>query len=231
MSIWILIIGTMGLSLIASWLVRSAYNRYSQVPASSGLTGAQLAQRILDANGISDVSIHATQGMLTDHYDPLNKRLVLSEQNYSGTSVAALGVAAHECGHAIQHQHAYAPLGWRMAAVNVTNIVASPWLLMAAMIGPAIGLMAPRTAILIFAIAYGVMMVFQLITLPVEFDATARAKRIVPQLGALADGEEMRGMSKVLDAAALTYVAAFISSLATFLYYALPLLMGRQSDD
>lgn len=226
----LLILLTAGLSLGASAMVRSAYAKYSQVPASSGMTGAQLAERILQVNGIHDVSIHPTPGMLTDHYDPTNKRLVLSEPNFYGTSVAALGVSAHECGHAIQHQKAYAPLQWRMAAVGLTNIVASPWVMMAAAIGPAIGLIAPRTALMFFAIAYGAMMIFQLITLPVEFDATKRAKAIVPQLNAVASGEEFKGMSKVLDAAALTYVAAFISALATFLYYALPLLLGRRND-
>lgn len=231
MALWIiLIVVTMGLSLIASGMVRSAYNRWSQVPASSGLTGAELAQRILQSNGIMDVSIHAAPGMLTDHYDPTHKRLVLSEQNFHGTSVAALGVSAHECGHAIQHQHAYAPLQWRMATVGLTQIVASPWLMMIAAMGPALGFLAPKTALFIFAIAYGAMMLFQLITLPVEFDATARAKRIVGELGAVADGEEFRGMSKVLDAAALTYVAAFISALASFLYHALPLLLGRREE-
>lgn len=231
MTFWILLLGTMALSLIAMAMVRSAYARYSQVPASSGMTGAQLAQRILDSNGIHDVTIHASPGFLTDHYDPSNRRLVLSEQNFHGTSVAALGVSAHECGHAIQHQHAYAPLQWRMAAVGITQIVASPWLMMLAMVGPAMGLIAPKTALIILAAAYGVMMLFQLVTLPVEFDATARAKRIVPELGAVAQGDEFRGMSKVLDAAALTYVAAFISSLATFLYYALPLLTGRRDEE
>ena len=156
---------------------------------------------------------------------------LLSEENYYGTSVAALGVSAHECGHAIQHQHAYAPLQWRMATVGLTQIVASPWLMMLAVIGPAFHIINTNTALLILAVAYGALMLFQLITLPVEFDATARAKRIVPQLGAVAAGEEYRGMCKVLDAAALTYVAAFISALATFLYYALPMLLGRRDED
>src|SRR6188768_1246102 len=137
---WLIFIGTMVLSGIAAARVRSAYAHYSQVPASSGLTGAQLAQRILDSSGIHDVTIQAMQGELTDHYDPSQKRLVLSEANYYGASVAALGVSAHECGHAIQHQHAYAPLQWRMAAVGITQIVASPWVLMLAMLGPVIGL-------------------------------------------------------------------------------------------
>jgi hypothetical protein len=164
----------MGLSLIAMGMVRSAYNRYSQVPASSGLTGAQLAQRILDANGISDVTIHAAPGTLTDHYDPTHKRLLLSEPNYHGTSVAALGVSAHECGHAIQHQHAYAPLQWRMAAVGITSIVASPWLMMVAVFGAYAHIIPGKTALMILSVAYGALMLFQLVTLPVEFDATAR---------------------------------------------------------
>lgn len=227
---WLILIGTMVLSGLAAMMVRSAYAKYSQLPAASGLTGAQLAQRILESNGIHDVSIHAMQGQLTDHYDPLHKRLVLSEANFHGTSVAALGVSAHECGHAIQHQQAYAPLQWRMAAVGITQFVASPWLLMLALLASAIGLIGTKTVILVLALSYGVMMLFQLITLPVEFDATARAKRIVPQLGAVAEGEEFRAMSKVLDAAALTYVAAFISTLAMFLYHALPLLMGRRDN-
>jgi Zn-dependent membrane protease YugP len=231
MGLWIaLVIGTLALSGIASMMVRSAYNRYSQVPASSGLTGAQLAQRILDSNGIHDVSIHATPGHLTDHYDPTQKRLVLSEENFHGTSVAALGVSAHECGHAIQHQRAYAPLQWRMAAVGITQIVANPLFLFGAIILASIGLIATKTALLLIALTYGVMMLFQLVTLPVEFDATARAKKIVPQLGAVADGDEFRGMSKVLDAAAMTYVAAFITSLAWFLYHILPFLIGRRDE-
>jgi Zn-dependent membrane protease YugP len=225
---WLILIGTMVLSGVAAMRVRSAYARYSQVPASSGLTGAQLAERILSANGIHDVSIHAMQGELTDHYDPTHKRLVLSEANYHGTSVAALGVSAHECGHAIQHQQAYAPLQWRMAAVGITQFVASPWILLIAVLGASMGLIATGTAILILSIAYGALMLFQLITLPVEFDATARAKKIVPEIGAMSGPEEFQGMSKVLDAAAWTYVAAFISVLATFLYY-VTILLGRRN--
>ncbi len=224
---WVIIIATMILSGIAAARVRSTYARYSQMPASSGLTGAELAQRILQSNGIHDVSIHAMPGQLTDHYDPTHKRLVLSEANYHGTSVAALGVSAHECGHAIQHKLAYAPLQWRMAAVGITQIVASPWVLMLAFMGPMIGLIAPSTAVMLLCVAYGILMLFQLITLPVEFDATARAKRIVPEMGAMSGPEEARGMAKVLDAAAWTYVAAFIGVLATFLYY-VTILMGRR---
>lgn len=212
--------GTLLLSLLASSRVRSAYARYSQVRASSGLSGAEVARRILDLNGIYDVTVHATEGHLTDHYDPSNKRLVLSEENYHGTSVAALGIAAHEAGHAIQHKQAYGPLQWRMAAVGITQ-VASQAILWIPLIGGFTGLIPFKIAIAIMALAFGVMMLFQLITLPVEFDATARAKRILAQTRAVAPGPETQAMNSVLDAAALTYVAAFISSLSWFLYHLL----------
>ncbi|WP_395736826.1 zinc metallopeptidase [Prosthecobacter sp.] len=218
--------GTMALSVYASWRVKSAYARYSQVPALSGLSGAQIAQRILDLNGIRDVTIHAVRGQLSDHYDPSNKQLMLSEENYYGTNVAALGVAAHECGHAIQHQQLYAPLQWRMAAVGITTI--------AGQIIPFMGMgllwLMPRIALPVLAVCFGIVMVFQLITLPVEFDATARAKRVLASTGAVAPGAETAAMSSVLDAAALTYVAAFISALGQFLYYVMIMLGGRRND-
>ncbi len=214
------------LAMLASWRVKSAYAKYSQVPASSGLSGAQVAQRILDLNGIRDVSIHATQGLLSDHYDPANKRLVLCEENYYGTNVAALGVAAHECGHAIQHQKLYAPLQWRMAAVGITTIAGN----IIPFVGMGLLYFAPKIALPILALAFGIVMVFQLITLPVEFDATARAKQILAHTGAVAPGAETAAMSRVLDAAALTYVAAFIASLGTFLYWMMHIL-GSQRDE
>lgn len=221
-----IIILTILLSVYASFKVSSNYRKYSLVPASSGMTGAEVAQRILDLNGIRDVTIHATPGHLSDHYDPSNRRLVLSEENYYGQSVAALGVSAHECGHAIQHKQLYAPLQWRMAAVGITT--------MAGNIIPIVGLIgfyvAPKIAIPILAAAFGIVMVFQLVTLPVEFDATARAKKILTSTGAVAPGAEFDAMSKVLDAAALTYVAAFLSALAQFLHYAM-MLMGQRRDD
>jgi Zn-dependent membrane protease YugP len=218
--------GTMALSVFASWRVKSAYARYSQVPARSGLTGAQMAQRILDLNDIHDVTVRATRGQLSDHYDPSNKQLMLSEENYYGTSVAALGVSAHECGHAIQHQQLYAPLQWRMAAVGITTI--------AGQIIPFVGMgllwLMPKVALPVLALCFGIVMLFQLITLPVEFDATARAKRVLASTGAIAPGAETAAMSSVLDAAALTYVAAFISALGQFLYYVMIMLGGRRND-
>jgi hypothetical protein len=223
--IWIIFIGTMLLSGLASLMVRRAYSRYSQLASSSGMTGAETAARILRRAGLTDVSIHSQPGTLSDHYDPAHRRLVLSDENYHGTSVAAIGVAAHEAGHALQHQALYAPLQWRMAAVGITNA--------SGMIIPVVGLfggflLGPKLALLIMAVAMGIVMLFQLITLPVEFDATARAKRMVADMGLVAPGEEMDGMNKVLNAAALTYVAAFIAAFAQFLYYAVQLMNRRE---
>ncbi len=223
----LIMLGTTALAMWASWRVKAAYNRYSQVPAMSGLSGAQIAQRILDLNNIHDVEVVPTHGLLSDHYDPQNKKLVLCEENFYGTNVAALGVAAHEAGHAIQHKQLYAPLQWRMAAVGITTMAgqAIPF------IGFGLFYLAPKIAIPALAICFGIVMVFQLITLPVEFDATARAKRILAHNGAVAPGQETESMGKVLDAAALTYVAAFISSLATFLYYILQMMGGRRDEE
>lgn len=223
----LIFVGTLLISLFATWRVRSAYSKYSQVRASSGMTGAEIAQRILDRSGITDVTIQSQPGTLTDHYDPSHKRLVLSEDNFHGTSVAALGVSAHECGHAIQHQQAYAPLHWRMAAVGITNI-ASQVVMWLPLIGGLFMGMKPGLMISIMAIGWGVMMLFQLITLPVEFDATARAKRILAETGALAPGAETDGMNRVLNAAAMTYVAAFITSLVYFLFYLMRMLGDRR---
>jgi len=226
----LLFLGTMALSLLASWKVKSAYNRYSQVRASSGYTGAQVAQRILDLNNIRDVTIHSAPGHLIDHYDPSNRRLVLSDENFHGTSVAALGIAAHECGHAIQHKQLYAPLQWRMAAVGITQIASQVvmWIPIVGMFG---GFFPYKLAITIMAVGFGIMMLFQLVTLPVEFDATARAKKVLASTGAVSMGGEYNAMSKVLDAAALTYVAAFVSSLGYFLYYILQMTAGRSDEE
>jgi Zn-dependent membrane protease YugP len=223
----LIFLSTMALSLFASWRVKSAYKKFSQVPASSGMTGAEIAHRILEISGISDVSVHSQPGTLIDHYDPSHRRLVLSEDNYHGTSVAALGVSAHECGHAIQHQQMYAPLQWRMAAVGITGI-ASQIVMWVPIVGGIFLGMRPGLMITIMAIGFGILMLFQLITLPVEFDATARANRLIAQTGAVAPGAETDGMNKVLGAAAMTYVAAFISSLTYFLVYLLRMLEDRR---
>ena len=226
----LLFVGTMGLCLWAAARVKSVYRRYSQVPASSRATGAQVAAAILQRAGIRDVEIVAQEGMLGDHYDPMHKRLVLSVENYQGSSLAALGVAAHECGHAIQHQQAYAPLHWRMAAVGVTNF-ASQIVMWLPLIGMFTGFLSGYTGLWIMAAGWGVIMAFNLITLPVEFDASTRAKRVLAEMGFIGTDEEMAGVRKTLDAAAWTYVAAFITTLAYFLYYLLPLILGGRSRE
>lgn len=223
MTFWILIIATMALSLVAAARVKSVYNRYNRGSVISGLTGAQAAHLIMRRAGIHDVEITHQDGMLGDHYDPLHKRLVLSSENYHGSTPAALGVAAHECGHAIQHQQAYAPLQWRMAAVGVTTY-ANHLVLWIPLLGILTGLLQPVVAGGLMAIGWGVIMMFNLVTLPVEFDASRRAKLVLRELDLIAPGHEALGVNKVLNAAAWTYVAAFVTSLAYFLWHLLPLL-------
>lgn len=222
--------GTMLLSLWASSRVKSTYLKYSEIPAASGETGAQVAAQILDQAGIHDVEILAHDEMLGDHYDPMNKRLVLSTANYYGTSCSALGVAAHECGHAIQHKQAYAPLQWRMAAVGATTY-ANQVVMWLPLIGIFTNIISPYTGALIMAVAWGVIMLFNLVTLPVEFDASSRAKVILGNMGHVATPDQMGAVKKVLDAAAFTYVAAFITSLGYLLYYLLPLFFGRNDEE
>jgi Zn-dependent membrane protease YugP len=226
----LLFAGTLILSLWAAGRVKSVYAKYSQVPAASGETGAEVAAQILDRAGITNVEIVAHDEMLGDHYDPIHKRLVLSTQNYHGTSCAALGVAAHECGHAIQDKIAFAPLRWRMMAVGVTTF-ANQIVLWLPLIGMFTGLIQPLTGALFMAVAWGVIMLFNLITLPVEFDASRRAKQILAGMGHVATPDQMGAVKKVLDAAAWTYVAAFITSLAYLIWHLLPFLTGRSSEE
>jgi uncharacterized protein len=225
----VLLLGTFALSLWATWRVKRVYLHYNQIPATSGITGAEAAARILERAGILDVEIIPQEGMLGDHYDPMHKRLVLSHENFYGNSLAALGVAAHECGHAVQHKIAYAPLKWRMAAVGVTTY-ANQVVMWLPLIGMFTGFLSGYTGLMFMAIAWGVIMLFNLITLPVEFDASRRAKAILGGMGFIREGEEANGVRKTLDAAGWTYVAAFVTSLAYFLWHLLPLLTGRSDD-
>ena len=226
----LLFLGTLGLSLWATWRVKSVYHHYSQVPASSHATGAQVAAAILQRAGIRDVEIVAQEGILGDHYDPTSKRLVLSVENYQSNSLAAIGVAAHECGHALQHQQADAPLHWRMAAVGAANF-GNQIVMWLPFVGMFTRIISPYTGILLMAVGWGLIMIFNLVTLPVEFDASARAKRVLGEMGFIGTDEEMAGVRKTLDAAGWTYVAAFVTSLAWTLYYLLPLLTGGRSRD
>jgi len=223
----LLFVGTMVLSLWATMRVRQVYGKFSQLPASSGLTGAETAATILRQEGISNVEIVEHDEALGDHYDPVRKRLVLSWDNFHGTSAAALGVAAHECGHVIQHKQGYAPLQWRMAAVGLTTF-ASQIGLWLPLLGMFTGFINTGVALTLVASAWGILMLFNLITLPVELDASARARLMLKQTGLIRTVEEETAVAKVLRAAAWTYVAAFITSLGYFLLHLLPLIVGRR---
>ncbi len=200
--------------LWAQMKVKSAYSKYVQVPSRGGITGREAAQAVMQSAGIYDVEIVQCHGTLTDHYDPKHKRLALSQDNYHGHSLAALGVAAHEAGHAIQHKQEYAPLNLRMSLVPITSFASQ--LLPIAMFGGFFLFHSPIFINLGIAI-YIVLTVFQLVTLPVEFDASKRAKAQLVGLG-IVDPDELVGVNKTLDAAAYTYVAAFVSSLGWLLY-------------
>jgi uncharacterized protein len=215
------------LSLWASWRTKSAFNKYSKVPAMSGMTGAQAAQVLLDRAGIHDVQVVATQGTLSDHYNPVNKTLALSEQVYDVPSVAAVGVACHEAGHAIQHARAYKPL-WLCSALVPTAGIGSNLGIIVMMIGL---FMHQQALVGIGAALFSLVLLFQVVTLPVEFDASARAKRLIVEYGLVA-GPEVEGVNRVLNAAAMTYVAAAVSTLMTLLYYLIRsgLLGGRSRD-
>jgi uncharacterized protein len=210
-------------ALYAQIRVSSAYNKNAQIPSRGGITGREAAQAVMNQAGIYDVQIEETGGHLTDHYDPLHKRLVLSSENYRGTSLAALGVAAHEAGHALQHKVGYKMLNFRMALVPATRVVSGliPFIILGSWF-LARGLTGMMLDVAI--ICYAVLSLFQLITLPVEFDASRRAKVQLVSLGIL-DRDEMPGVNQTLDAAALTYVAAFISALLNLLY-----LLSRQRN-
>lgn len=204
--------------------VQSSFKKYSRVRNLNGWTGAQIARKILDQNGLSEVAIEETKGFLSDHYDPRAKVLRLSPEVYRGNSVASAGIAAHESGHAIQDKDEYAPLKIRSAMVPSVQI--GSWL------GPVIfmvGLIFNSTSVSWVGIGlFAATALFALATLPVEFNASNRAKQILTTSGFVYQ-EEMKGINSVLDSAALTYVAAAVQALSTLLYYVL-LLSGRNRD-
>ena len=212
---WLIYIGIpVIIGIWAQIRVRSAFRKWGEVRASSNITGAQCAREILQAAQIHNVEVIETNDFLGDHYDPTNKKLHLSSNVYQTPSVAALGIAAHETGHAIQHAKAYAPLKARMAIVPVTMIASQ--MLPFIIIG---GLWFRITGLITLGIyCYLVLLVFQLITLPVEFDASRRAKIILREMGIVQPGQEAAGVNSVLNAAALTYVAAFIAALGNLLW-------------
>ncbi len=211
---WMVIVG-MIISMLASAKVKSAFNKYSKVRSMSGMTGAQVAERILNSQGIYDVSVQRVAGSLTDHYNPSTKVVNLSETVYSSTSVAAIGVAAHECGHAIQHAKGYVPLSLRTAIVPVANISSKiAWPLL--FVGLLINSRSSMTFIYAGIICFSLALIFQIVTLPVEFNASARALKLLTSNGILSDDEVCK-TRKVLTAAALTYVAAVAASILQLL--------------
>ena len=217
----------LALSLWASYRVKSAFNKYSQVPSMRGLTGAEAANEMLRSAGVEGVEIRAANGLLSDHYNPMTKTLNLSETVYGSTSVAAIGVATHEAGHAIQHARGYRPLWLRSMLVPTANIGST-----IGYIVMVLGLMFTSTnMVLLGAILFSAVLVFQLVTLPVEFDASARAKQLVLDYGIISSNER-EGVDRVLNAAAMTYVAAVVSTLLTLLYFLFRagLLGGRRDD-
>jgi Zn-dependent membrane protease YugP len=212
---WLLYIGIpLIIGIWAQIRVSSAFSRWSKVRDSANITGAECAREILQAAQIHDVDVVETNDFLGDHYDPTSKKLHLSSNVYHTPSVAAVGIAAHEIGHAIQHAKAYAPLKARMAIVPVTMIASQ--MLPFIIIG---GLFFRITGLITLGIyCYLILLIFQLITLPVEFDASRRAKIILREMGIVQPGREVAGVNNVLNAAALTYVAAFIAALGNLLW-------------
>ena len=224
---FVFIIPGLILSMWASFRVKSAFKKYSKVRSARGMTGAEAAQEMLRRAGISDVRILRSHGMLSDHYNPLNKTLNLSELVYDSNSIAAVGVATHEAGHAVQHARNYAPLWVRSALVPTANIGSS-----IGYIVMLVGLvfLHSQTMVLIGALLFSAVLLFQIVTLPVEFNASNRAKALVVEYG-IVTAQEREGIDKVLNAAALTYVAAAISTLMTLLYFLMRagLLGGRRN--
>ncbi len=218
---WILLIPVLILSVYAKIKVSSSFSRYSRERSRRGITGAQAAYEVLRANGVRDVAIRPCRGKLTDHYDPRDNTIYLSEPVYNAATVAAVGVAAHEAGHAVQYAVGYGPVKVRSAIIPVTQF-GSQFAFVALMLGIALYL---QPLFLVGIVLFGLTTLFQLVTLPVEFDASARALGTIDGAGLL-DEEERRGARKVLTAAALTYVAALLMSLLQLLRYLL-IFAGR----
>lgn len=225
---YILVVIGAVICMIASARVKGTFNKYSQLRSMSGMNGAQVAQRVLQAAGIYDVQVRHVSGSLTDHYDPRTKTVNLSDPVYNATSVAALGVAAHECGHAIQHAKSYAPLSIRSALVPIANLgsmLAWPVILIGLLFNTRSSGLIIDIGILLFSAA----VLFQLVTLPVEFDASRRALVMLRTQGILAD-DELRYTRRVLKSAALTYVASAAAAILQLLRIIL-ITNGRRRDD
>jgi Zn-dependent membrane protease YugP len=211
---WIMMLPVLLLSAFASLRVKSAFNKYSKIGNRQGLSGAEVARQILRRNNLGHVDVQEARGFLSDHYDPTRKVVKLSRDVYASNSIAAIGVAAHETGHAVQHARAYSPLKLRNMMVPVASIGSNfAWVIIfMGFIMNALGLV--KIGIVLFS----AVVLFQIITLPVEFNASARAKKMVQEYGIVSSGD-MQGVNAVLNAAAMTYVAAAASAIMTLLYF------------
>lgn len=212
-----------GISIWAQFRVKGTFNKWANVPSRTGRTGAEVARTLLDQNGLSYIPIQAVRGTLSDHYDPIHKVVRLSEAVYYGSSISSISVASHEIGHAIQHKQGYAALMLRHRMFPVVNIASgiAPFLLIGGFLFQAFSLIG--LGILFFSVAVA----FQLITLPVEFNASSRARNLMVAEGILYNDEE-HGVKKVLNAAALTYVAAALISLLELLKYVMIFMQGDE---
>lgn len=214
------------LALLASFLTKSTFKKYSEISSSNGMTGAQAAKRLLSKAGITDVAIEETGGFLSDHYDPMAKKLRLSPSVYQSNSLAAIGVACHEAGHALQHAHGFLPMHLRTLLVPATNV--SSWL---SYIVITLGfVLQAQNFILLGAVIFSAAVLFSIITLPVEWDASNRAKVLMVRSGIVSERESVAA-GKVLNAAFMTYVAAAVSSLLTLAYYLLRAGVFRSNND
>jgi Zn-dependent membrane protease YugP len=222
----LLVAPAMVLALVAQAMTRGRFAKYAEIPSQRGLSGAETARYILDKHGLRDVAIQVSHQMLSDHYDPSSRTVRLSYEVFHGRSVSSVAVAAHEVGHAIQHKERYAPLALRSFTVPLASF-GSNFAFVLFAIGLAMQMLSVAWA---GVFLFGGVVLFQLVTLPVEFDASARAKRILLE-ERLVTAAEADGISKVLNAAALTYVAAALTSILTLLYFVLRLLGGGQRRD
>ncbi len=222
---WLIVGPTLLLAAWAAWRVRSAFARYSKVPVRSGVTGAQAAAEVARLGG-ADITIERVAGFLSDHYDPRTRTLRLSPDVYDGRSISAVAVGAHEAGHALQHKAGYAALQMRSSLVPVMTIGSNMWIWVFFL-----GMIMHMPALMLAGIVLlGLIVLFQIITLPVEFNASTRAKQVLATSGLISTQEEARGVETVLSAAALTYVAGTLTAIATLIYY-LSIFTGMQRRD
>jgi Zn-dependent membrane protease YugP len=222
---WVFVLPGLLLGAYAQWRIKSNITKYAQIPTRNGITGAEVARKLLDAQGLQDVVVESTPGLLNDHYDPRSKTLRLSKDVYFVPSVAAAGIAAHEAGHALQDAEDYFPMEARTYIVPIVQLAAqiAPWLFIGGML-----LQIPTLA-WVGIILFGSSSLFALLTLPVEFNASARAQELLVSHGIIQGDEQIAGVEKVLGAAAWTYVAAAVSAIGVWLFYVVMLFLRSRS--